>query len=500
LELIMFMRPRLAVAAAAFVSLAGGVAALAQAPAPTAPAAVPAALPPLPAGQTNEPFPQPIVADRDVIEVTLREFAVLPDLDGTPARMMTLVDEPGARRLWVSDMAGVLYTVSPDGKTVTPYLDMRDAKWGVAINPQGRERGVQSFALHPQFTQAGTPGYGKFYTVIDTTDQAPAPDFTTPHPTTTHDVVMHEWTAQSATGATYDGQGPREMMRFRKPFANHNGGAIAFNPTARPGSPEFGLLYVSSADGGSGGDPMNLSQNRASAFGKILRIDPLGRNSENGKYGVPTDNPFVATAGIRPEIYAVGVRNSQRLGWDSRNGAMYLSDIGQNVVEEVSAVPAGGNLGWNIWEASYGFVSTRAVDITKPRSDPSMVWPIVEWDQLDPILQPNNQSAAVGVIFNRSMLVPQLTNRMLFGDMPSGELFHVDADNLPQGGQDAIRRVLFKTPGSAEPRNFEAIVQQKNIAQGREAAPRVDMRFDADASGRIFMLNKADGVLRVIEP
>ena len=92
---------------------------------------------------------------------------------------------------------------------------------------------------------------------------------------------------------------------------------------------------------------MNLAQNLASAFGKIFRIDPMGRNSGNGKYGVPTDNPMRARAGTLPEIYAYGIRNVQRLGWDSRNGAMYLSDIGQNVVEEVSPVTAGANLGWN---------------------------------------------------------------------------------------------------------------------------------------------------------
>src|SRR6187401_2252816 len=80
---------------------------------------------PLPEGQTNDPFPQPIAKDEGVIAVTLREFASIPDVDGAPARLMTLVEEPRTRRLFVSDMRGVLYTVSPDGKTVTTYLDLR---------------------------------------------------------------------------------------------------------------------------------------------------------------------------------------------------------------------------------------------------------------------------------------------------------------------------------------------------------------------------------------
>src|SRR5688572_33477467 len=83
---------------------------------------------PLPAGQTNDPFPQPIVRDQGVITVTLREFATLPDIAGVAARMMTLVEEPATRRLFVSDMRGQIYTVSADGTTVTPYLDPSDPK------------------------------------------------------------------------------------------------------------------------------------------------------------------------------------------------------------------------------------------------------------------------------------------------------------------------------------------------------------------------------------
>ena len=67
---------------------------------------------------------------------------------------------------------------------------------------------------------------------------------------------------------------------------------IGFNPLARPGAADFGLLYIGIADGGSGGDPMNLAQNLGSPFGKILRIDPLGKNSRNGKYGIPAANPL----------------------------------------------------------------------------------------------------------------------------------------------------------------------------------------------------------------
>ncbi len=454
---------------------------------------------PLPPGQTNNPFPQPIVATEGVIVVTLREFASLPEIDGVAARAMTLAEAPGTRRLFVSDMRGVLYVVSRDGGTVIPYLDLRDPRWGVAVQSQGRERGVQSFALHPQFSTEGAAGFGKFYTFTDVSNQAPAPDFRTPRDSTTHDTVLLEWTAVTPGAASYDGKAPRELIRLRQPFANHNGGAIAFNPDARPGAADFGLLYVSIADGGSGGDPMALAQNLGSAFGKILRIDPLGKNGPGGKYGVPSSNPFVSRSGALPEIFAYGIRNAQRLGWDSRNGAMYLSDIGQNIIEEVSPVSAGANLGWNVWEGSYRFVSRRAVRTDSVRGDPGVTFPVAEWDQQDPVLLPSGSAASVGAVVYRHTAVPQLDGRLLFGDLPSGEMFHVSADQPPKGGQDPIRRVLFRTGAGSAPRALLEIIREKNAAQGKPPAQRADLRFDLASAGQIFVLNKADGTIRVIE-
>ena len=455
--------------------------------------------PPLPTGQTNNPFPQPIVSTEGVITVTLREFAALPEINGVAARAMTLVEEPATRRLFVSDMHGLLYVLDADGKTVSQYLDLRDPKWGFAVQSQGRERGLQSFTLHPQFSQRGAPGFGRFYTYTDIMTLASEPDFTTPNAMSTHETVLHEWKARTAGAATYDGEAPRELFRLRQPFANHNGGAVAFNPTARQGSADYGLLYVGVGDGGSGGDPMGLAQNLGSAFGKILRIDPLGKNGRGGKYGIPAANPFVSTSGAFAEIYAYGIRNSQRFAWDTKNGAMFASDIGQNIVEEVSPVTAGANLGWNTWEGSYRFVSRQAVRTDSMRGDPKVTYPIVEWDQIDSVLLDNGSSASVGLVVYRSNTIPQLTDRIVFGDMPSGEVFHVSADTLPNGGQDAIRRVLFVTGPGAPPRPVLEIIQEKNRAQGRTVAQRADLRFDVTAAGRIFVLNKADGTIRVME-
>lgn len=441
--------------------------------------------------QVSNPYATPIQAD-GYARVGYRNFATLPEIDGTPARMMLLAPEPGARNVFVNDMRGPLYRVSADGGSVTLYLNIDDPKWAHDVQSSGRERGFQSFAFHPQFHERGSRGFGKFYTWTDVTDREPAADFAPPNGDS-HDMVLLEWTATTPGAAAYDGAAPRELLRLQHPYANHNGGQVAFNPIARAGQPDFGMLYIGNADGGSGGDPMNLAQNPESPFGKILRIDPLGSNSANGKYGIPADNPFVSApaTGARRETWALGVRNPQRFGWDPANGRMYVADIGQNTVEEISVVPGGGNLGWNIWEANFRF-GRGGVDTTGSRSDPAMTYPIAEYDHTDPTL--TGRAAVTGVIVYRGRTIAALRNRIIFGDNPSGEIFHISADSTNASGQAHIRRVLLNDGGEAK--TLLQLVREENGRQGKSPAARVDLRFGTGSDDRIFVLNKADGVVR----
>ena len=446
----------------------------------------------------TDPFPAPIAATEGVIRVRFVEFASIPDTAGEAPRIMLLVDEPGTRRMFVNTMRGPLYTSSYDGRTVVQYLDINAQNWGVGVQSMGRERGFQSFAIHPQFGQAGTPGFGKLYTWTDSTNTAPKPDFVPGGGTNTHATVLFEWTAKNPAAATYDGGPPREMLRLEQPFANHNGGHMSFNPLATAGSADFGLLYVGVADGGSGGDPLGLAQNLGSPFGKVLRINPLGSNSANGKYGIPAGNKFAGdgNASTLGEIYAYGVRNPQRFGWDPRNGNLFLADIGQDIVEKLSLVPEGANLGWNKWEGSFGFISRQAVSLTNRRGDASVTYPVVEYGQLDPLLQ--TQSAVTGVHVYRRNTIPQLANLVLFGDFPSGEIFYIQADKLPSGGQDAIRRILLSDGGEAK--TFLKVIQEKNVKQGKPPVTRADLRFGAGPDGQVFLLNKHDGTIRLLVP
>ena len=445
-----------------------------------------------------DPFPEPIEANKYVITVAFEEFATIPDNNGLAARLMSLVDEPGTQRLFVNDMRGVVYSVSFDGKNVAPYLDINAGEWGIPVQPDGRERGVQSIAFHPQFNQTGAPGYGRFYTWLDTSNTDPEPDFVPGGGDNTHDTVLLEWQARTPAGPTYDGGKPRELIRLQQPFRNHNGGQIGFNPYAKAGDSDEGLLFVGVADGGSGGDPFGHAQNLNSVFGKILRIDPLGKNSKNGAYGIPADNAFAsdgddATLG---EIYAYGVRNPQHFAWDSAKNQMFLTDIGQNIVEEIDLVTPGANLGWNIWEASFKYISRGGVGLDNPRGDKNVTFPLAEYAHTDPIIQA--RASVTGLVVYRGSEIPQLTNLVLWGDLPSGEIFYLSADNLPNGGQDGIRRVLLNVDGKTK--TLLEVIQDKNREQKREPVTRADLRFGAVSNGQVYILNKGDGVIRRLVP
>ena len=440
---------------------------------------------------SENPF-SPIETDRGVVVVDFEEFTRIPDSDGQAPRLMHMLTEPGTRRLVVSTMTGRLYTLDYRGDNLTEYLDLTE--YGVDVLAAGRERGLQSFAFHPQFAEDGAPGYGRFYTYTDVVEAGQA-DFVSGGDRRSHDTVLLEWTATDAAAARYDGGPPRELFRLAQPFANHNAGEAAFNPLATAGDADYGLLYLGVADGGSGGDPFNVGQNPGNAFGKIWRIDPLGSDGRTGAYGIPADNPLVGDPQALPELYALGLRNPQRFGWDPRTGRMLVADIGQNRVEEISPVTAGANLGWNDWEGSYRFVNGDIAP-DDPRSAAGLTWPLVEYDHADPLWI--GRVAITGVHVFRGDTLPALRDTIVFADIPSGELLTVPADTTG-GGQAAIRRVLLNDGGEA--RNLLQLIREKNREQGRFfTADRADLRFGRGPGNELFLLNKGDGVIRRLVP
>jgi glucose/arabinose dehydrogenase len=182
-------------------------------------------------------------------------------------------------------------------------------------------------------------------------------------------------------------------------FANHNGGQLTFGPD--------GLLYVGTGDGGGAGDPFGNAQSLGSLRGKMLRIIP----NPSGGYSVPGDNPFVHTAGAKPEIWQYGLRNPWRWSFDRTSGEQWIGDVGQNLYEEIDHVGAGVrgvNFGWNKREGRHAYNGGAM--------PPGAVDPEIE------VPHSNGSCAIVGGYVYRGAGIPGLGGTYLFTDNCRGQL------------------------------------------------------------------------------
>lgn len=155
--------------------------------------------------------------------------------------------------------------------------------------------------------------------------------------------------AVSADPDLADAASEELLLMVTQPFANHNGGQLAFSPVD-------GYLYLGLGDGGGSGDPNGNGQNPTTLLGSLLRLEV-----ENGSvgYAIPVDNPFVGNPGGADEVWAYGLRNPWRFSFDRQNGDLYLADVGQAAWEEINLRPADAigvaNFGWNTFEADACF-------------------------------------------------------------------------------------------------------------------------------------------------
>lgn len=246
--------------------------------------------------------------------------------------------------------------------------------------------------------------------------------------------------AEPASGTT--------VLTIDQPFANHNGGWLAF-------SPRDGFLYVATGDGGDRDDPGNRAQDLDELLGKMLRIDIDGDDFPNDparNYAVPATNPFRARDGARPEIWAYGLRNPWRCSFDRQTGDLYLGDVGQDAVEEVNfqpaASPGGENYGWRPKEGS---LPTPGIGDPVPAgvTDPIHEYPHAQ-----------GRSVIGGYVY-RGSGVPGLGGTYLFADhftkvwsfRYDGAAVHEFADRtaeLGRGGGSAHRVTSFGEDAAGE--------------------------------------------------
>jgi glucose/arabinose dehydrogenase len=360
------------------------------------------------------------------ISVQLNVFATIPGGQGAPQDLVTAND--GTGRLFVTTRNGDIDLLSATGAlSPTPFLDLATA--GITVYTGG-EGGFSGLAFSPNYATDGT-----FYT-FDTepySSSTPADiGFSSPElaPTTSvapnNQILIRKWTVSSDHNAANLTSVP--ILRINHPENNHQGGSLKFGPD--------GDLYIGLGDGGGGNDfngsatsttdghnnTIGNGQDLTVPFGKILRIDPSGSNSANGKYGIPATNPFASGAGgdLR-EIYAYGFRNPYRFSFDSATGDLWVGDVGQSNREEVDNVINGGNYGWPFMEG------TRDNSADAGRTTPagfSSLAPVGEYTHGDGI-------ATIGGFVYHGADIPALDGKYVFGDLggPSGatgRMFYMD--------------------------------------------------------------------------
>lgn len=372
------MKPRtpsrvaLVAAALATLALLGGCSLRAQTPSPR----------PVPATPTATPAPEPTgtaplaLAD---LAIELRPFATGFD---SPLFMAEAPDDSG--RLVVVEQGGRIRLVR-DGRPVGTWLDVSDRI------STGGERGLLGLAFSADFAESG-----RIY--LDYTEKG------------TGDTRIVELVADDPASDAPRWSEPRVLLAIKQPYANHNGGCIAFAPD--------GKLVVGMGDGGSGGDPHGNAQNPRSLLGKMLKLD-------------------VSTGKV--EVWQSGVRNPWRYSFDRATGDLWIGDVGQNLWEEIDFAPAGTqdgrDWGWNRWEAKHAYPPRTN------RSRGGYSFPVVEYGH------GLGQSVTGGYVY-RGHDFPQLVGTYFYGDYGSGFIGGVrTADSAGSPLARVQGRVLLSATG-----------------------------------------------------
>jgi glucose/arabinose dehydrogenase len=293
----------------------------------------------------------------------------------------------GTDRVFVMSQSGMVHVFEndPNVEKATMFLDIRER---VHDWQKDNEEGLLGFAPHPNFGKNG-----RFF-IYYTSEEKP------------HTSYVSEFKVSDSDPNRADPDSEKPVMIIPQPFANHNGGSIAFGPD--------GYLYIGLGDGGSRNDPMANGQNLSTWMGSVLRIDVDHAHGDQG-YSVPSDNPFVNQSGAKPEIYAHGFRNIWRLDFDPKTGNLWAGEVGQDLWEEIMLVEKGGNYGWSVREGTHPFGNRE--------EDPSATFipPVLEYDHQV------GKSITGGCVY-RGKAVPALDGRYLYGDYVTGHLWALDYD------------------------------------------------------------------------
>ena len=476
---------------------------------------------------------------------------------GLLARINFLREEPGGgrRRLFVNDLNGPLYILDKETKKSTIYLDLNGlaGKRGIFHRlsiDQTLASGFISFEFDPDYAHNG-----KFYTIhledpalsasdlpdnrnfpgLKTAGYAVTPAIRT-FGATEREAVLTEWTDTDTSNATFEGTA-REVMRVQYSGHIHPMADLIFNPTARPGDPDWRVMYVATGDGGNGEQTSDVRANPQRLdmlVGKILRIIPdlqehTGSStvSDNGRYRIPNDNPFASKPGARKEVWAYGLRNPHRLTWDAdpadrANSQLIALVIGLSTWETVDLIHKGANYGYSRREGPQQLNADNSIS-NVPENDAIPVQ--IDATRTDGTVHPtypviaytHAKEAGVIAIANgfvyRGKAIPALRGKFLFGDITSGRIWWSDMKEMV-AADDGDPKTMAEKHDVKIAWNDEVYPRMAPINEvayharggkaehlpGAERVPggRSDVRLAMDAAGELYIMTKSDGVIRAI--
>jgi hypothetical protein len=454
------------------------------------------------------------------------------DYKGQLARVNSMRAEPAdaplaSSRVFVDDMNGTLYILETATKKLTPYLKFADI-FPKFASDKGNASGIVSVTFDPGYAKNG-----KFYTVH--VENPAVPGSNTPVNTavsslnltgysTTDAVnppagpvhlesVLVEWTDTNVRNATFEGSA-RELLRIGYD-RNHPTDDTIFNPTAKPGSPDYGNLYIGVGDGAQGETPgpsHTIPQQLNAMGGKVLRITPdvtlrpKDMMSPNGRYRIPSTgpdpNPFVNVAGARAEVWAYGLRHPHRFDWDATTKTLLIIDIGLHYWEEIDVAVKGANYGYPERE---GNEQLFIDDMGKTGSlkNPPVAFPDRDMLQVEGLNEPvapvyaaavyshwEGDSIGSGFVY-RGKLMPQMRGKFIFNDMTTGRIFYTDLNEMlathgQRNHQAPIHelQIMYKSPNdtankTAVKRRMFDIVAETYVQKG--GTPAQDRRLPGAA-------------------
>lgn len=498
------------------------------------------------------------------LTLEIKDFVAMPitglvdgkgQTDGLLARVNSLREEPGgAARFFVNDLNGPVYTLDKATKKLTTYLNFngRDGHHGMFHKfafETGYANGIVSVQFDPDYRRNG-----RFYTVhiedpalagSGVPDTANVPGLkvsgygTTPPIRTPGEIqregVLIEWTDTNTSNATFEGSA-RELLRVQLNTRIHPLGDLTFNPTARRGGSDWRVLYVGCGDGGSGeSKTMRMNPQRLDTMvGKILRIIPdlsehpsTSTVSENGRYRVPNDNPFVSTAGARKEVWASGFRNPHRLTWaideeNPRNNRLIANSIGLHTWETVYIVQKGANYGYSLREgnetlnkdnktAALPEVDAIPVQVTDTMSNGTIVptYPVIQYGHV-----PDGGDAIGSGFLYRGKRIPALQGKYIFTDITTGRIWYADytemlaADDGDPRTMAERHEVKILRDGQTRSTMFQIAEAAYHARGGKDpnlpglstvsGDGRADVHVAIDAAGELYILSKSDGMIRTV--